>query len=265
MTNNFQLKLLLLLLPGVVLYACKPAATAPSPAGKITITSFMQPVDSTLDAQPDAAAQAILDKYKPAMDALMNEVIGQSEVDMPVAGRPESLLSNFTADALLRIAEQQGWPADVSLYNFGGIRSSLAAGAVRLYDIYALYPFENDLVILTIQGRYLRELATLFAERNVQPMGNVRLAIAQKEVKSLRINNAEVDDEKMYRLITNSFVAEGGDGMEALLHAVAVERTGMTVRDGMIAYIKSLTAAGKPITATLDGRTVVNGELKMEN
>lgn len=254
--NNLRLTTkILLLLSGAFLYACKPAAVAPSPVGKITITTFMQPVDSTLDAQPDAAAQAILGKYKPAMDALMYEVIGQSDVEMPLAKRPEALLSNFTADALLGIAEQQGWlPVDVSLYNFGGIRSSLAAGAVRLYDIYALYPFENDLVILTIQGRYLRELASFFAEQNIQPMGNVRLAIAQKQVKSLLVGGVEVDDEKMYRLITNSFVAEGGDGMQALLHAAAIERTGITVRDAMIAYIKSLTAAGKAITATLDGR-----------
>ena len=240
------------------MYACKPAAVAPSPAGKIVITSFMQPVDSTLDAQPDAAAQAILDRYKPAMDASMYEVIGQSDVDMPLTRGPESLLSNFTADALLGIAEQRGWlPVDVSLYNFGGIRSSLASGAVRLYDIYALYPFENDLVILTIQGRYLRELAGFFAGRNVQPMGNVRLVIAQKQVKSLLVGGIEVDDEKMYRLITNSFVAEGGDGMWALSHAAATERTGINVRDAMIAYIKSLTAAGKSITAALDGRVVV--------
>jgi 2',3'-cyclic-nucleotide 2'-phosphodiesterase (5'-nucleotidase family) len=247
-----------LLLAGVVFCACKPVAIAPSPAGKITITTFMQPVDSTLDAQPDTATQTILNKYKPAMDALMSEIIGQSDVDMPVAERPESLLSNFTADALLRIAEQQGWTVDMSLYNFGGIRSALAAGAVRLYDIYALYPFENDLVILTIQGRYLRELAGFFAEQNVQAMGNVRLVIAQQQVKSLLINSAEVDDEKMYRLITNSFVAEGGDGMKALLHAIAMERTGITVRDAMVVYIKSLTAAGKSLTAALDGRTIVN-------
>jgi 2',3'-cyclic-nucleotide 2'-phosphodiesterase (5'-nucleotidase family) len=218
----------------------------------------MQPVDSTLDAQPNAAAQAILEKYKPAMDTLMYEVIGQSDVGMPLAKRPESLLSNFTADALLGIAEQQGWtPVDVSLYNFGGIRSFLAAGAVRLYDIYALYPFENDLVILTIQGRYLRELAVFFAEWDVQPMGNVRLAIAQKQVKSLLVGGVEVDDEKMYRLITNNFVAEGGDGMQVLSHAAAIERTGINVRDAMIAYIKSLTAAGKPITAALDGRVII--------
>jgi 2',3'-cyclic-nucleotide 2'-phosphodiesterase (5'-nucleotidase family) len=244
---------------GAVFYACKPVSIAPSQTGKITITTFMQPVDSTLDVQPDTVTLAILNKYKPAMDALMGEIIGQSDMDMPVAKRPESLLSNFTADALLRIAEQQGWTVDVSLYNFGGIRSALAAGAVRLYDIYALYPFENDLVILTIQGRYLRELADFFAEQNViQPMGNVRLVIAQQQVKSLLVSGAEVDDEKMYRLITNNFVAEGGDGMKALSHAVAMERTGVTVRDAMIAYVRSLTAAGKSLAAALDGRAIIN-------
>ena len=83
MTKNLQL--FLLLLPGVFFYACKPAAVAPSQTGKITITTFMQPVDSTLDAQPDTVTLAILNKYKPAMDALMNEIIGQSDIDMPVA------------------------------------------------------------------------------------------------------------------------------------------------------------------------------------
>jgi 2',3'-cyclic-nucleotide 2'-phosphodiesterase (5'-nucleotidase family) len=248
---------LLLLLSGAFFYACRPAATAPSQAGETTITFFMQPVDSTLDAQPDAAAQAILNNYKPAMDASMGEVIGQSAIDMPAAKRPESLISNFTADALLRIAEQHGWQADLSLYNFGGIRSALTGGAIRLYDVYALYPFENDLVLLTIRGRYLRELAAFFAGQSVQAMGNVRLAIAQKQVTSLLVNGAEVDDEQMYRLITNDFIAEGGDGITVLSHAVSMERTGITVRDAMIDYIKALTAAGETVNAALDGRTKV--------
>jgi 2',3'-cyclic-nucleotide 2'-phosphodiesterase (5'-nucleotidase family) len=254
---NRKFKIVSALLLLAFLYACKPAAIAPSQAKKITITTFMQPVDSAFDAQPDEAAQAILNKYKPAMDALMSEVIGQSAVEMPAARRPESLLSNFTADALLRIAGQQGWQVDVSLYNFGGIRSALAKGDVRVYDIYALYPFENDLVILTIQGRYLRELAAFFAAQSVQPMGNVRLVIAGKQVKSFLINNAEVDDEKMYRLITNNFVAEGGDGMAALSRAAAVERPGVTVRDAMMNYVRALTAAGETLNAALDGRVVV--------
>jgi hypothetical protein len=46
--------------------------------------------------------------------------------------------------------------------------------------------------------------------------------------------------------------------MKALLHAVAMERTGITVRNAMIAYIKSLTAAGKPLSAALDGRVIMN-------
>jgi 2',3'-cyclic-nucleotide 2'-phosphodiesterase (5'-nucleotidase family) len=84
------------------------------------------------------------------------------------------------------------------------------------------------------------------------------MVIAQKQVKSLLIGGAAVDDEKMYRLVTNNFIAEGGDGMKALSHAAAMERTGITVRDAMIAYVKSLTAAGKPITAILDGRVVLD-------
>ncbi len=213
----------------------------------------MQVIDSRFDALPDPATSAIINNYKPTMDTLMGVVIGQAAQELTVE-LPESLLSNFTADALLRIAEQQRIAIDCSLYNFGGLRTSLPKGPVRLYEMFLIYSFDNDLVVITIEGKYIRELGDFFARTQPQPMGNVELVIAGKQLKSMRIKGKEVEDKQLYRVITNDFVASGGDDMKVLTNALVIERPGILVRDAMIAYIQSLTAKGKQVDAKLNER-----------
>jgi len=236
------------LLLAVALVACKPVKTVTQVAG-----ASLQRIDSRFDARPDSATLAVVNKYKPEIDVIMNTVVGEAPEEL-VRGYPEALLSNFTVDALLHIAERENIAVDFSLYNFGGLRSTLPKGLIRIYDIYSVYPFENDLMILTLEGKYVREMGELFARRRVEPMGNVTLVIGQGSLKSMRIKGEEVDDKKMYRFITNNFVGEGGDSMTMLTHAVAVERPGIIVREALIEYIKSLTAQGKQVEVKLDGR-----------
>ena len=61
-------------------------------------------MDTTFDKVSDTTVAAIIAFYKPAMEQKMNEVIGKSAYELRNS-RPESLLSNFTADALLNYAK----------------------------------------------------------------------------------------------------------------------------------------------------------------
>jgi 2',3'-cyclic-nucleotide 2'-phosphodiesterase (5'-nucleotidase family) len=214
----------------VALYAC--AASTPQ------ITTSLQPIDNRLDAHPDTTAQAILARYKPQLDARMNIIIGRTAQAMP-DGDYNSPIARFTTHAILRYAQQENIPVDFSLYNVGGLRAGLPQGDIRLLDIYTVYSFDNDVVVLAIQGKYLRQLAALFARTHPQPMGAAELEIAPNGDATLRINGRTLDDNRIYRLITNNFVGDGGDNMTMLRHADTVEHTGILFRDAIIRYIQT--------------------------
>lgn len=223
------------------MYAC----AAPAPL----ITTSLQAIDSRFDARPDSATQAIVARYKPLLDARMDVVIGQLAQALPT-GDYDSPMARFTTHAILRYAQQADIPVDFSLYNTGGLRAGLPQGDVRLFDVFAAYSFDNDIAILSIRGKYLRELAGFFARTQPQPMGNAELVVAQDGRATLRINGEELDDDKIYRLITNNFVGEGGDRMTMLRHAVAVERPGVLFRDAMIRYLQTADTDGTSANTT---------------
>ena len=66
-----------------------------------------------------------------------------------------------------------------------------------------------------------------------------------------------MDDEKVYGVVTNSFLLHGGDGLYLAKDAITVQDLGVLVSDVMLNFVKSETAAGRPLTGSVDGRVVI--------
>ncbi len=239
------------------LFALIMAGCTHHPKKILDITGERIAIDSTYDAYPDSLVSAIINKYKAELNERMSEVIGQSAQEM-TARRPESLLSNFTADAMLEIAKESSkQQIDFSLMNFGGLRAAMPAGDITLMNLYTIYPFKNELVILSMDGKSLSELFTMFAAEKVEAMSNVVLSIKNKKTADIKINGKPFDENKTYTLVTLDFIAQGGDGMTMFSKAANYESTGLLLREAMVNYIKACTAKGKIIDSKLDGRVKV--------
>ena len=224
-----------------------------------TYKAEMVRMDSTWDRNNSVEVAKIIGEYKPEMDRLMQEVIGFSEFEMQ-SGRPESLLSNFAADALLEEARSltDKGDVDLALTNFGGLRATIPAGDIRRYHIFATFPFENNLVILDMSGKSIREMFESFARYRVEAFSHtVKMAAKDKMLTALLVNGEPVDDNRIYRLATIDFLLDGGDSMKMLKDAVAIEYTGVVLRDIMISYIQKQTKAGKNIAAYISNRAVI--------
>ncbi len=215
-------------------------------------------MDSTLNAPLEPFVKSIIDLYKPEMDKIMQEVVGYTEGEMRSA-RPESLLSNFAVDALLEFGQKHSkGKVDFSLTNFGGIRAALPKGNVRRYDIYSIFPFENYVVVLDLKGSSVRKLFESFAADKVEALSyNVKLEIEGQELKLASIDGAPVDDNKTYRLVTIDFLMSGGDNVLALKDALAVEQTGMLIRDAIFEKIAESTKRGEPIESVYSHRVKI--------
>ncbi len=203
--------------------------------------------------------QQIMDKYSPELHRKMGKVVGYTVSEMR-SYSPESPLSNLAADALLAVARNKYGKdnVDFSLTNFGGIRTFFPRGDVRLYDIYAVFPFENTLVLISMKGSQVRELFDSFARTRVEALGGVSLKIKNHSITELLINGKPLDDNRIYRVATIDFLLSGGDKVSALKDNLKVDFSGITVRDVILKYIDVFTRNGEPIPSIKDGRVTVD-------
>lgn len=212
------------------------------------------PMDSTWDEMRDLRAMQIIGKYSPQL-APLQEIIGYSE-DEYAKQPPESGLSNFAADVIKAIAEQKtGEKVDIALTNFGGIRTSLPQGAVRVYDIFSIFPFDNHIVTFDIKGTDLRRfLEQMISRRRVEALSGVSIEIEDRTATKLEVAGAPIDDARTYKFATINFLMDGGDGV--VLSDVAFNRidTDVWIRDAIVEYLRAQMARGEKIVLRADGR-----------
>ena len=202
-------------------------------------------MDSRYDNGTEQTAAKIIDKYSP-MVAPLQEIIGYSE-DEYRSSRPESGLSNFAADIIRETAEKAvGKRVDVGLTNFGGIRTSLPKGAVRVYDIFSIFPFENHIVVF-------KQMA-----KRPEALSNVYLVAKNGEIVTLRIGDKPFDVDHTYRMATIDFLMDGGDGVNLTKMARNKVETGILIRDAIVDHIREMNAEGKTIRLFKDSRVTIN-------
>jgi 5'-nucleotidase len=162
----------------------------------------------------------------------------------------ESPLGQVIADAQLAATRAAG--AQIALMNPGGIRAALARaddGQVHYEDLFAVQPFYNNLVTLTLSGAQLLQLL----EQQWQNQASARLLqlsqgfsytwdasrpIGQRVLPdSLKLDGQPIGAGSTVRVTVNAFMASGGDGFVMLKQGRDVS-TGMMDVDALELYVK---------------------------
>ena len=209
--------------------------------------------------QPDSQLVQIYLPYKKLLEKDMSRVLAVNKKEMS-KGKPESELTNFLADLLLeegqKVLKQSGkdFMADISYFNYGGIRTYLPEGEITVGKIYELMPFENELVFLKLNGNQIREFLNTVASKGGESVGGVRFSISGGKAKNITIGKKQIENEKYYWVATNNYVAEGGDDLDVFTQKDDNFKTGKLIRDIIIAHLESISEKGKIITAQTDGR-----------
>ena len=214
------------------------------------------------DLPEDAGAKAVVARFAAPLAALRARPVATAALalDNGACRAGECAIGNLIAEAMLAAVPT----ADVALQNGGGIRTGLPAGAITYGDVLAVLPFGNTLATAVLRGAHL--LAAL--ENGLsQPGGGrfpqvagLRLVVDLAAPPGQRILSAEVtqgeragplDPERAYRLVTNNFLRQGGDGYAALRdHALEAYDSGPLLEEVVAAHL----AAQAPVTPRLDGR-----------
>lgn len=210
-------------------------------------------LDSTYDAKLDPKLVSYMERHKARLDKKMNEVIGYSEVTMNVAS-PQSPLSDLLTELMLKdgpAAIGQA-PCDLSIMNFGGIRTNLQAGDVTVGDIFKISPFDNYLVVVTVKGSELRKAVNRFRlDKLKAASAGMQVSYKDNVPYKILIQNKELQDNEIYRLVTLNFIAEGGDDILQGLNYESIEYSDVIFRDFLIDEVKKITKSGKSVSAAL--------------
>lgn len=226
-------------------------------SGRPSFSYRLIPVTERLDSRLDSDFSGLIDSYSSELSAKMEEVLGYCPKTLS-KGNPESPLGNLTADALIWSAEECfGIRADVGIYNSGGIRSSIYKGDVTLGDVYATYPFDNKISLVTMSGKELESLFDSIARMGGMPINDsVRLVIKDSKVKSLTIAGKKIDKNATYTIATIDYLVNTEDYLQNILTRRDSEEY---IRDYFGNYFKY--RAGKDphgyITASKEGRITI--------
>ncbi len=196
--------------------------------------------------------------YKIKLDSSMNEVLAISSAKME-KGQPESELGNFVADLCMDVINNdsnlfKSKPADFCVLNNGGLRASLPAGNILLKNAFELMPFENELVIITLNGVSVQKVLNYISEKGGVPVSNLRMKLNVEDYTNVTINNLPFSTDATYRVLTSDYLANGGDAMNMFGDSLSSESTGTKVRDAIISYLRDQKKAGQVINPKTDGR-----------
>jgi len=244
--NKFFIPLLLAL----SFNACAPKLTLTN-----TLTQNIKINKDSLQLHDEKTFNTIV-PYKIKLDSLMNEVLCYNNQDLK-KDLPEGTLGNFVCDELMSFAKNNySKPIDFCMYNNGGLRvGSIAKGNLTVGKIYELAPFDNAIVVVELGGNDCKRLFDLIAQNNGTPCSKeFRMTIENNLAINISINNEPFDSTKTYKILTNDYVASGGDKTEPMKKAINVSSLNLMVRDALIKQLRTKGNNSQSINTILDGR-----------
>ena len=212
-------------------------------------------VTKALDAHPSAEAEAFIAPFRAGVDSLRAPYTGQSEMYM-TAGRPESLLSNWVADALVAAGQRMGYQPDLGICNIGGLRAAMPKDTVRRGDILSISPFENFFTILKMKGSDVQALMQDIAAVHGEGVSSsARLVITRDgKLNSATIAGKPIDPDATYVIATLDYLADGNDKLYSLKRSTERIVTEDPVREILMTHLRLLDQEGKKATAKIEGR-----------
>lgn len=226
----------------------------------------------TRDEKVAAAAKAIIDP----IDKAYGEKFAVSKVTLNGAKAPdgnrdsETNLGDLITDAMLwKIRTDAALEVDpemvVAITNGGGIRATVKAGDITKKDINTVLPFGNTLAVVYVTGAELLEALEASTFCTPESLGGfpqvagLQFALKTYEkydanpepypkstyygpksiqrVEIAGVNGFEFYEDAVYAVVTNNFVAGGGDTYHAFAAATNQFDTGLPLDEVVMEYI----------------------------
>lgn len=165
---------------------------------------------------PDTKADEIVRPELEQVRKLKEVSVGSEAIDDFIRNySEENSLGNLLAD----VARESVPGVDLGLVNAGGIRANLNRGPLNYGHVFNVFPFDNQLAVMTVNGATLKKMAALGIDggRGVFLWSsNLRIETEGCSVANLSIDGKPVSPTKLYKVATSDYLAGGGSGVSRL-------------------------------------------------
>jgi len=222
-----------------------------------------------MDAGVDEDAQTVqrIAKAAAPLEAIRQKIVAHVGAEMIVGGcrTHECEMGVLIADAMLERVKSQG--VQIAIQNGGGIRASLDAGEVTMGEILTVLPFQNTLSTFEVSGATLLEALENGVSQVEKGAGRfpqvagLTYAFDPAATIGNRMRDVQVmlsggtvplDLNKVYSVVSNNYVRNGGDGYRMFKTAKNVYDFGPDLADVVAEYM----AANAPYQPYLAGRII---------
>ena len=206
-----------------------------------------------------AEAAAPLEEIRQKVVAEAAEPIGG---DRDVCRAMECSMGSLIADAMLDRVKDQG--IEIAIQNGGGIRASIDAGPVTMGEVLTVLPFQNTLSTFQVTGATFIEALENGVSQVEEGAGRFPQvagvtytfdpkAEAGSRVSDVMVGGTAIEADKLYGVVSNNYVRNGGDGYAMFKDAANAYDFGPDLADVTAEFL----AAKGPFTPYTDGRITV--------
>lgn len=215
--------------------------------------------------EDDQTVARIAEAAKP-LDEIRNKVVAETATEI-VGVREECramecAMGNLITDAMLDRVKDQG--IQIAIQNGGGIRASIDAGPVTMGEVLTVLPFQNTLSTFQVSGATIVEALENGVSQMEEGAGRFPQvagmtftvdpsAEAGSRISDVMVAGMPIDADKVYGVVSNNYVRNGGDGYKMFRAAQNAYDYGPDLADVTAEFI----AQNAPYTPYKDGRITV--------
>ena len=222
-----------------------------------------EPLIMDASVTEDAAVTARVAEAAKPLEEIRQKVVAEAATaiggDRDVCRAKECSMGSLIADAMLDRVKDQG--VEIAIQNGGGIRASIDAGPITMGEVLTVLPFQNTLSTFEVTGATVKAAlengvsqVEEGAGRFPQVAGMTYSFDASKpageRVTEVLVGGAPLDMDKVYGVVSNNYVRNGGDGYDMFKTAANAYDYGPDLADVTAEFL----AAKGPFTPYTDGR-----------
>ena len=201
-------------------------------------------VKVTEAAETKAEYDAVIAPYRSQVNRDLDKILAYNPVILDKSkGQWQTnigdLMATITFEKGNKVFEERTKKkVDVCILNHGGLRAMIGQGNITARNAFEVMPFENAAVVIEIEGKYLVDFVTYFIkEKKPHPIAGLTFTITASGVaKDIKVQNEPIVLDKVYNLVTNDYLASGGDKMEFLKKSTKTHVLDYKLRDMIIDY-----------------------------
>lgn len=219
----------------------------------------LMPYEEAAALEADEEILGLIAEIKVVNEPIVSVVVGKTLVELDGVREHvrtgETNLGNLITDAM-----RMSTGADVAFTNGGGIRASIDVGDITVNEILTSFPFTNTLAVIEVTGAELLSAIEHGVKDYPAAAGQFPHVSGMKytfdagkpagsRVTMVMIGDEALDPAKTYKVVTNDFMAVGGDGYTMFSNKPFVGEGGL-LSDVLIEYVE----ANVEISPAVEGR-----------